>query len=160
MEATSMTETAKEGARRLAGFMLAKGYKAEALHEYTDENGLPLYFRIRLKHPVTGEKWIRPMKHDGTSYVFGEPEFPAGKPLYRLHQLRLRPNEVVYLVEGEKCVDALEKLGLLATTSGAADSFEAADWSLLAERDIVIWADNDEAGQRYVDGATLKLEAL
>lgn len=155
-----MTETAKEGARRLAGFMLAKGYKPEALHEYTDENGFPLYFRMRLKHPVTGEKWIRPMKHDGTSYVFGEPEFPAGKPLYRLHQLRLRPNEVVYLVEGEKCVEELEKLGLLATTSGAADSFEAADWGVLVERDVVIWADNDEAGRRYAVGATRKLEVM
>jgi hypothetical protein len=155
-----MTETAKEGARRLAGFMLAKGYKPEALHEYTDENGLPLYFRIRLKHSVTGEKWIRPMKHDGTSYVFGEPDFPAGKPLYRLHQLFLTPNEVVYFVEGEKCVEALEKLGLLATTSGAADSFEAADCSLLAGRDVVTWADNDKAGQRYMDGATQKLEVL
>ena len=38
---TAMTETAKEGARRLAGFMLAKGYQPEALHEYTDENGRP-----------------------------------------------------------------------------------------------------------------------
>ena len=119
-----------------------------------------MYLRIRLKHPVTGEKWIRPMKHDGTSYVFGEPEFPVGKPLYRLHQLLLRPNEVVYLVEGEKCVEEFEKLGLLATTSGAADSFEAADWSWLAERDVVTWADNDKAGQRYIDGATRKLEVL
>lgn len=153
-------ETAKEGTRRLAGFMLAKGYKPEALHEYTDGNGFPLYFRIRLKHPVTGEKWVRPMKHDGISYVFGEPDFPMGKPLYRLHKILRLPHEVSYLVEGEKCADALEKLGLLATTSGGADSFESADWRPLATREVVIWPDNDEAGQSYADGATRKLEAL
>ena len=61
------------------------------------------------------------MKRDGNTYVLGEPEFSNGKPLYRLHRLHKRPHETVYLVEGEKCVDALEKLGLLATTSGGAD---------------------------------------
>ncbi|MEO6823987.1 MAG: DUF3631 domain-containing protein [Nitrosospira sp.] len=160
METTAMSQSAREGARHLAKLMLAKGYRPEALHEYTDENGLPLYSRIRLKHPDTGDKWIRPMKHDGKFYVLGEPEFPTGKPLYRLHQLQRRPHEVVYLVEGEKCVDALERLGLLATTSGAVDSFEIADWKLLAGRSIVIWPDNEDAGQRYARGATLKLKAL
>jgi hypothetical protein len=140
--------------------MLAKGYRREALHEYTDRNGNPLYYRIRVKHPETGDKWIRPMKLDGDKYVLGEPEFSKGKPLYRLHQLCLRPNERVNLVEGEKCVDVLEKLGLLATTSGAADSFENADWSVLAGRDVDIWTDNDEAGRRYAAGATAKLLAL
>lgn len=155
-----MTETPREAARRLAKSMLAKGYRPEALHEYTDCNGQSLYYRLRLKHPVTGDKWIRPMKHDGQSYVLGEPAFPSGKPLYRLHLLFSRTNEVVYLVEGEKCVDVLEKLGLLATTSGAADSFDSADWTVLAGRIVVIWADNDEAGQRYARAVASKLIAL
>ena len=100
------------------------------------------------------------MKRDGDVYMLGEPEFPYGKPLYRLHQLHLRPHELVYVAEGEKCVDALEKVGLLATTSGAADSFESADWSVLAGRTVVIWSDNDEAGQRYTEGVSRKLGAL
>lgn len=95
---------------------------------------MPLYFRMRLKHPDTGEKCIRPMRLDGDSYVFGEPEFSAGKPLYRLHKLYQRLNDVVYLVEGEKCANELEKLGLLTTTSGGADSFEKTDFKPLAGR--------------------------
>ena len=155
-----MTESAKEGARRLAGFMLAKGYRPEALHEYTDKNGLTLYFRMRLRRPDTGEKCIRPMRLDGESYVFGEPEFPAGKPLYRLRQLFQRPDDVVYLVEGEKCADELEKLGLLATTSGGADSFEKTDFKPLTSRKVVLWRDNDEAGKRWAVGIARKLRAL
>lgn len=157
---TTMTETAKEGAHRLAGFMLTKGYQFEALHEYTDQHGFPLYYRMRLRHPDTGEKWIRPMRLEKDSYVFGEPEFPAGKPLYRLHQLHQRAHEVVYFVEGEKCADELEKLGLLATTSGAADSVEKADLKSLDGRNVVQWRDNDEAGKRWAEVATRKLKAL
>ena len=42
-------------------------------------------------------------------------------------------------------------LRALATTSGAADSAPKADWRPLAGRDVTIWPDNDEAGQRYAD---------
>jgi hypothetical protein len=155
-----MTEAAKKGARRLAGFLLGKGYRSEALHEYTDKAGVSLYFHMRLKNPDTGEKCIRPMRLDGESYVFGEPEFPAGKPLYRLHELHRRPNDVVYLVEGEKCADDLENLGLLATTSGGANSFEKADFRPLAARKVVLWRDNDEAGKLWAVGIARKLRAL
>ena len=41
---------------------------------------------------------------------------------------------------------ARRRLGLLATTSGAADSAAKADWRPLAGRDVIIWPDNDEAG--------------
>ena len=46
-----MTENAKQAARRLASSLLAKGYRPEALHQYTDRDGIPLDHRIRLKHP-------------------------------------------------------------------------------------------------------------
>ena len=35
------------------------GFKPQALHEYTDADGTPLHWRIRLKNPDTGNKWIR-----------------------------------------------------------------------------------------------------
>ena len=41
----AMSETAREAARRLARSMLEKGYRPEALHEYTDRYGSPLYHR-------------------------------------------------------------------------------------------------------------------
>lgn len=148
---TRETETPKQAARRLAAGIIKNGFEPRALHEYRDKDGKPLFWRIRLKHPNTGEKWIRPMKLNGQGYTLGEPEFPEGKPLYRLDDLAARPADEVNVVEGETCADILAKLGLVATTSGGADSAEKADWSILAGRIINIWPDNDEAGRRYAE---------
>lgn len=145
----STVETPKDAARRLSASAVRDGYKPQALHEYTASDGTPLYYRIRLKHPETGKKWIRPMKLNGVGYVLGEPEFSSGKPLYRLHDLARRPDEPLFVVEGEPCADVLAKLGVLATTSGAADSASKADWQPCAGRTAFIWPDNDEAGKRY-----------
>lgn len=154
------TETPQQAARRLSASAIRDGYKAEALHRYTDRRGRPLYRRIRLKHPHTGEKWIRPMKRNGAGYELGEPHFTDGKPLYKLRALTLRPDDRVFVVEGEWCSNALAKAGLLATTSGAAVSAAKADWRPLAGRDVTIWPDNDEAGQRYATEATERLLTL
>jgi len=152
-----MSETPQQAARRRAAAAIRDGYKPEALHAYTDAKGNPLHWRIRARHPDTGDKWIRPMKRNGGGYALGEPEYPEGKPLYRLHDLATRPGDPVFVVEGEWAADHLRKLGVLATTSGAADSAAKADWRPLAGRRITIWPDNDEAGRRYAQEVTEKL---
>ena len=100
------------------------------------------------------------MRVNGSGFALGEPEYPDGKPLYRLHELAARPKETVWLVEGEWCADAIANAGRLATTSGAADSASKADWRPLAARDVTIWPDNDAAGQRHATEAAEKLLAL
>ena len=153
-------ETPKDAARRLATGAMRDGFKPQALHEYTSPDGKPLHWRIRMKHPENGDKWIRPMKLNGDGYTLGEPEYQYGKPLYRLHDLGTRPADPVIVVEGEWCADALAKIGALATTSGAADSAGKTDWQPLAGRSVTIWPDNDEAGQRYADAVADALLAL
>ncbi|MGH8584786.1 MAG: DUF3987 domain-containing protein [Gammaproteobacteria bacterium] len=154
------TETPQQAARRLSASALRDGYRPEALHVYTDRDGRPLHWRIRLKHPDTGDKWIRPVRMNGAGYELGELEFPGGKPLYRLHDLAARPDEPVIVCEGELCADGLAKLGVLATTSGSADSAVKADWRPLAGRDVTLWPDNDEDGQRYATEVAERLPAL
>jgi hypothetical protein len=145
-----MSETPKEAARRFAEPLLLQGYQRVALHTYTDAQGEPIYYRIRLKHPETGEKWIRPMKLNGQGYEIGEPPAPAsGKWLYALHGIASNPDAVVWIVEGEQKADALEKLGLVATTSGGATSANAADWRPLRGRSVRVWPDNDDPGKGY-----------
>ena len=146
-----MSETPKQAARRLSAKEIAKGYQPEALHTYTDADGAPLYWRIRAKHPTTGEKWIRPMRINGGAYSLGEPDFRSGKPLYRLHKLAANTNATVYIVEGEKCADRLSAIGLLATTSGGATSANTVDAGILRGRSIRIWPDNDEPGRKFAD---------
>ena len=144
-----MIETPKEAAKRLAGPMLIKGYVPAALHAYTDEQGEALYWRIRAKHPSTGEKWIRPMRLNGRGYEFGEPKYPEGKPLYALHRIASNPDAAIWIAEGEQKADALNKLGLVATTTGGATSAGTANWRPLKGRACIIWPDNDEPGKAY-----------
>ena len=68
-----MTEAPKEAARRFAESMIKNGFEPVALHTYTDAERKPIYWRIRLKHPDTGDKWIRPMKLNGQGYELAEP---------------------------------------------------------------------------------------
>ena len=155
-------ETPQQAARRLSEPELRKGFRPEALHVYTDANGAPIFWRIRLKHPDTGAKWIRPMRQDENgAFVMGEPTFaPGTKPLYRLHDLVQHPDSAVIVVEGEKVADALARLGVQSTTSGGAQSASGADWTPLAGRSVLIWPDHDEPGAQYGQDVVARLLAL
>ena len=155
-------ETPKNAARRLAVSALRDGYLPEALHEYRDADGSPLYWRIRCRRE-DGAKWIRPMRFDGTAYVLGEPEKPPeGGPLYRLPELlrTSRKQDAVWIVEGEKAADELARLGVIVTTSGGASSADAVDWSPMRGRRAIIWPDCDDPGAKYADAVADKLGTL
>lgn len=158
----ALPQTPKDAARQFAGRMIANGYKPEGLFEYQDTDGQPLFWRIRTKHPQTGDKWIRPMFWNGSEYVIGEPATNAtGKPLYRLPELaNVSADTRIIIVEGEPKVDALLKLGLIATTSGSCSSADAADWTPLTSKQCTIWPDHDDAGQKYADAVAGRLRAL
>lgn len=156
-----LIETPQQAARRLAAHKIREGYRPEGLHEYRSADGAPLYWRIRCKHPGTGDKWIRPMRWNGTGYEIGEPEFPNGKPLYRLPELLAAPADArMFVVEGEPCAEALAELGIIATTSGGKSSADAADWTPARARDVTHWPDNDKPGAEYADAVTAKLRGV
>ncbi len=154
------TETPQQAARRLLEPVLNKGYKPTALHTYNDASGEPIFWRIRAEH-ASEPKWIRPMHQAAGRFVIGEPPAPhGGKPIYRLHDLARAPDAVVMVVEGEKAADALAHIGVLATTSGSATSAEAADWTPLKGRRVIVWPDHDEPGAQYGRDVTACLLAL
>jgi|GEM_PF-440855 hypothetical protein len=161
-EVADAVETPQQAARRLAAASLAQGFNPEALHTYTSPSGEPLFWRLRLKHPQTGEKRIFPMWRDASGrFVMKEPPAPpSGKPLYRLHELAERPGDAVLICEGEKAADALGKRGCLAATSGSATSAPGADWTPLKGRRVLIWPDNDEPGQRYAADVVQALQGI
>ena len=154
------SEAAKDAARRLAAPMLAKGYQPQALHQYNAADGSVLFYRIRAKHPETGDKWIRPMKLNGQGYELGEPKFSDGKPLYGLPRIASNLDVVVWVVEGEQKADALNKLGLVATTSGGSQSAAVTEWGPLRGRTVRIWPDNDDPGKAYADEVARILQRL
>lgn len=166
---TSTIESIKKAAHTMTASIRKQGYSLEAkhggaIHYYTASDGAITFARLRLKHPDTGEKWMRPMRRDdaGIWCELKAPEFKGGTPLYNLHQLcdPVRQSERVILVEGEYKVDMLALRGILATTSGGAQSVEAADWQPLAGRNVLVWADNDKPGFECVQRAADKLKAI
>ncbi|MBS0587036.1 MAG: DUF3987 domain-containing protein [Proteobacteria bacterium] len=144
-----MVETVREAARRLSDTVLRKGFKPAALHTYTDSKGEPIYWRIRAKNMITGEKWIRPMRLSDNGYELGEPAFKDGSPLYALHLIADNPGSTVWIVEGEQKADAINEIGLVATTSGGATSAGKTDWTPLRGRNVIIWPDFDDVGIAY-----------
>jgi putative DNA primase/helicase len=104
-------------------------------------------------------KRILPVSKTRTGWIIGA--MPSPRPLYRLPDLLGRPNEPVYVVEGEKCADAMASLGLLSTTSAAgANAADKSDWTPLAGREVVILPDNDEPGKKYAADVAAILATL
>ncbi|MDP1637904.1 MAG: DUF3631 domain-containing protein [Candidatus Nitrotoga sp.] len=162
-------EAIKKAVHTMTASVRKQGYSLDqqhggAIHYYTTQDGEITFARLRLKHPDTGEKWIRPLRRDvsGVWCELKAPEFEGGAPLYNLHQLSdpARQSERVILVEGEYKVDMLALRGINATTSGGAQSVDTTDWQPLAGRNVLIWPDNDKAGFDYAQQAADKLKAL
>ena len=68
-------------------------------------------------------------------------------PLYHVYNL-VDNTKPVFIVEGEKDVETMEKLGYIATTSpnGAGSKWKTEYTPLFRDFDVVILADNDEVG--------------
>lgn len=142
-------ETEEKVARELSD--IAQRHRSDALHEdrwwekvkptlydYFDGDGV-LWATVRRWDKGDGTKRVRPWDHKTE-----EGKWPEGlRPLYKLFDLTTKPGPVI-LVEGEKCADALIKLGFTATTmAGGSNAARTVDWSPLKGRDVVRWADND-----------------
>jgi hypothetical protein len=140
--------------------LIEDGYKIIAIHPYTDKDGNVLFYKLRFKNPESGKKEIRPVHYNNNRIVMGEKNTRDKKPLYNLKMLLERKNQPVWICEGENCVDKLTESGVLATTSGGANSMNQADWSVLSGRDIILWPDNDEQGIKYAHAVGTELSRL
>ena len=102
-----------------------------------------------LMKPVTPEKNYYQVlsQHEGRWYG----DFPA--PPYLLYQrYEWVDAETVYVCEGERSADAVEQLGLAATTSlGGPTMPERSDWAPLQGKQVVVLRDMDEKGRFYAE---------
>jgi hypothetical protein len=113
---------------------------------YPDRNGNEHFVVVRFDSDT--EKQFRPFCRNGSGWIGKDP--PGKLPLFRLPELIARPDERVFVVEGEKCACELATLGLLVTTSAhGAKSAHKSDWQLLGGREVVILPDNDPEGHAY-----------
>ena len=117
-------------------------------YPYTDENGELLFEVVRYE-----PKDFRQRRPDGRG---GHVQNIKGVRLvpYRLPELieDLAQDRTVFLVEGEKDVDRLRKLGIPATCNPAGAGKWRDEFSpTLDGADVVILPDNDDAGREHAD---------
>ena len=123
--------------------------------DYRDEDGKLLYQVLRSpgkgfwqRRPNGSGGWIKNLKE-------------VRRVLYRLPELLARPDETVFVVEGEKDVDRLHAVGLLATTnSGGAGKWTTSHSESLRGREVVILPDNDEPGRDHAAKVAASLEGV
>lgn len=138
------------GAPRRAAFTASPIY-----YEYHDEKSQPLYRVVR--RDGRGGKQIHQERWTGTGWASGA----TGVRLvpYRLPELLAsQPAEPVFVVEGEKCTDALAGIGYIATTNPQGAGKWRADFAPhFKDRLIIVIPDNDEPGRRHAESIVASL---
>ena len=116
----------------------------QVVYNYRDKNG-ELIFQV-VKGP---NKTFRQRRPDGKGdWVWNLRG--VKRVLYRLPDLISRPGETVFVVEGERDTDRLQREGLLATTNpGGAGKWSNKYNNYLKCRDTVILPDNDNPGGKH-----------
>ena len=137
-------DSAEEAIRKLK-----PGFKVEAVYEYGS------YWKARLIPPSGKKQFV--YFHYSNGWKLTKPNGGLST-LYRLEEF-VNSNQVVWIVEGEKCVDALREY-VFATTSGGAGTVDVTDWTPLKGRRVRIWPDNDEPGRKYGEEVKGALEAI
>ena len=117
------------------------------VHRLADKSGFPQYH-------WDGEKWIS-----------GKPK--GAKIPYMLPQLiAATPATPIYVVEGEKDVDNLAKIGFVATcNSEGADNGNGKKWTpdlnrYFKDRDVYILPDNDAPGRQHAEHVARNLDPV
>jgi hypothetical protein len=122
-----------------------KKVRATRIWDYFDRDGV-LYGQVYRFDDPTGrhKKEIRPWNPATSQWLSPD----TTRPLYNLPAILKAPRDaVIVLVEGEKCADAINDLRMpliVATTCwGGAAAASRTDWSPLAGKRVLRWADND-----------------
>lgn len=137
------------------------GYAVTARYDYKDEQGKYLYSNIRLANNE-GKKTFRQGIIQGDRIKLGLND--VEKTLYNLPTILKTIREYkdrfpIFIVEGEKDVETMKRLGLFnTTTAGGAKGWRETYARYFIGADVVILPDNDEAGRELVRTVTKSIK--
>ena len=117
-------------------------------YDYIGDHGVLVYQVVRTDF-ADGKKTFRQQRPDGqggwVSSIKGIERIPYNLPEILHHSKRW-----VWVVEGEKCVERLRELGIVATTNnGGSGNWGDEHSKWLKDRQVIVVPDNDEAGRKH-----------
>ena len=128
----------------------SKKKKIVEIYDYVDQSGKYLYSKIRFEKDENGKKemlyGVLNKEKDWFQYGLKGKH----KTLYNLPEIReaAAQKRTIYYVEGEKDVETLRGLGLIATTAGSSGDWRRFFSMYFSGIDVVLLPDNDEAGEK------------
>lgn len=131
----------------------SKKKKIVETYDYVDQSGKYLYSKIRFEKDENGKKemlyGVLNKEKDWFQYGLKEKR----KTLYNLPEIReaAAQKRTIYYVEGEKDVETLRGLGLIATTAGSSGDWRRFFSKYFSGVDVVLLPDNDEAGEKLTE---------
>lgn len=129
-----------------------KPYVAET-YQYRDETGKPVMCVDRIEQGMS-KKFAQYTEKDGERINSVK---DVKRVLYRLENWA--DKDEVSLCEGEKCVKALESIGIDATTNAGGSSSWLDSFSVyLTGKNVDIWPDNDDPGSKWLDAVMSSLK--
>ena len=129
--------------------LLAKGYTVTGIYSYFDLQGTKQYEVIRFEKPQPdGKPEKKPIPVDTDGFVGlanGKRQIP-----YRLEQFLLMKSDEIWLVEGEKCCDAViasmpSSANIICLGFRKASDFKGYE-NLFKNKKVVVFEDNDKTG--------------
>jgi len=139
------------------------GWEPEEVYTYEDEGGWPVGIVARYAAGT-----VDPKRKTFRQWRVDDGGFRSGLdgqqlPIYRLPETlaAVRKGEVVFIVEGEKCVECLLDLGIAATTNpGGAKKWRPGHSEALPGADVVILPDHDTPGCEHAQDVARQLHGL
>ena len=174
-EAGNAREAFKDAAQKSAAPKIDLAHP-DRVYSYTDEGGNELFQVCRYQYTEDGknQKTFRQRIHDPQNpnarngYVWSVPPEIRDTTLYRMPNVAkaIREGKPVFVVEGEKDVETLERLGKTATCNpGGAGKWRDGYSQRLKDADVIILPDSDTkdngyTGQNHALDVALKLQGI
>lgn len=118
-----------------------------ARHEYKDSDGNLKYTSIRYDYPDGTKSFILAQRTEGGADVMNMKGVQRIPYMYE----DFAKTDILYFVEGEKCVDAMTALGLPATTICGGSKAWIDEYAIyFKDKELILIPDNDDTGRKFM----------
>jgi RecA-family ATPase len=132
--------------------------KIERRYAYVDQDGVLLFEVVRVK-----PKGFRQRRPNGDGGWIWNLKTVKERPLYGLPEVNeaVASGQTVYVVEGEKDVEAVEQAGGVATCNpGGAGKWRDEHTETLRDADVIVVADQDDPGREHAHHIAASLRGI